>query len=108
MKPHYFNQEAPDVDDSALMQAKQAKVVPEGCLLGGTIVSQIARANEDPCAWCGCPSRTRCGGRELKHKLDGDQLFKMPKLRTLTDDEAGARKLRRMALLSDLNKLMEE
>ena len=60
LKPHYFEQPAPD--DGALAQAIAGGLVPPGCALGGAVVQTAALAGRDPCAGCPGP-RHRCAGR---------------------------------------------
>ena len=62
MKPHYFDQAAPDPDDFALQMAKQQGYIPPGCLLSGQIVLSEVQAGRDPCWGCEGP-RAKCGGR---------------------------------------------
>lgn len=62
MKPHYFEQDAPDSDDHALRMAKQQGYVPPACLLGGQIVLGEVNAGHNPCWGCEGP-RAKCGGK---------------------------------------------
>ena len=62
MKPHYFEQPAPDADDAALAQAIAGGLVPPGCAQGGAAVLAAAAAGREPCAGCPGP-RHRCAGR---------------------------------------------
>ena len=65
MKPHYFEQDAPDTDDMMLQMAIHQGYVPPGCLLGGVVVMAIIGDGGDPCEGCAGP-RARCQGRPEK------------------------------------------
>lgn len=62
MKPHYFEQDAPDGDDWYLKMAVQQGYVPPTCLLGGRVVMSETNAGRDACAGCEGP-REKCHGR---------------------------------------------
>lgn len=74
MKPHYFDQEAPDADDLQLAAAIHQGYVPTGCLLGGPVVMGEVGKGLDPCAGCHCP-RVKCGGRPLRLQPHDDWTF---------------------------------
>lgn len=65
MKPHYFDQDAPDADDLQLAAAIDQGYVPAGCLLGGPVVMAEVGNGLDPCGGCHGP-REKCGGRERR------------------------------------------
>jgi len=62
MKPHYFEQNAPDADDHQLGMAKMQGYVPKTCLLGGMVVMSEVIAGRNPCSGCEGP-RERCLGK---------------------------------------------
>lgn len=62
MKPHYFDQEAADMDDPLLGMCKMQGYVPQTCLLGGPTVWSEIKAGCNPCAGCEGP-RDRCKGK---------------------------------------------
>lgn len=62
MKPHYFDQDAADINDMQLGMAKMQVYVPQTCLLGGAVVMSEVAAGRDPCAGCSGP-REKCHGR---------------------------------------------
>lgn len=62
MKPHYFNQEKADDDDSLLGMAKWQSYVPDTCLLSGiTVMDEVAKG-KNPCWGCEGP-REKCKGQ---------------------------------------------
>ena len=61
LKPHYFNDEQADPNDMPLGMAKMQGYVPDGCLLGGSVVMGLVGEGKSPCAGCEGP-RARCGG----------------------------------------------
>jgi hypothetical protein len=62
MKPHYFDQDKPDPDDTLLKMSIHQGYVPETCLLNGNIVWGCVQEGKDPCEGCNC-SREKCHGR---------------------------------------------
>lgn len=64
MKPHYFHQEKADEDDYFLQLSIDHGYVPEGCLMGGSMVwtKCHSRSPMDPCEGCDGP-REKCHGR---------------------------------------------
>ena len=62
MKPHYFDQEQADIDDTLLQMCCQQGYVPTTCLLGGNVVWRLTQAGLDPCEGCEGP-RNKCNGR---------------------------------------------
>lgn len=62
MKPHYFKQDAADLDDIKLVLAKEQGYVPRKCLLGGSVVMAEINTGRNPCDGCNGP-REKCGGR---------------------------------------------
>jgi hypothetical protein len=68
MKPHYFNQEAEDMDDAMLGMAKMQGYVPRGCLLGGVVVMAEISEGKNPCDGCNGP-RDKCGGKQNKESI---------------------------------------
>jgi len=63
MKPHYFDQEEADLDDTLLSMAKSQGCVTGDCLLGGAVVMAAIRNGDSPCWMCRGP-REKCGGKE--------------------------------------------
>ena len=61
---HYFEFKEADPRDKELKAAKKTKVVPEGCLLNGSVVMGVHYEGVDPCTQCPGP-RERCGGRPM-------------------------------------------
>lgn len=61
---HYFEFREADPRDKELKAAKRTGVVPDGCLLNGTIVMGVHYEGIDPCSQCPGP-RERCGGRPM-------------------------------------------
>ena len=62
MKPHYFEQEHADTDDTLLEIAKGQGYVPQTCLLGGAVVMGIINTGKNPCRGCNGP-RNKCNGQ---------------------------------------------
>ena len=65
MKLHYFRQQRPDDDDVALREMMYLGVVPETCLLGGSIAKALWLRDEVPCHRCQGP-RPICKGSPAK------------------------------------------
>jgi hypothetical protein len=55
VKPHYFQQEHADLDDTSLGTAIWQGYVPAGCLLGGSVVMGEVNAGRSPCWDCAGP-----------------------------------------------------
>ena len=72
VKPHYFQQENADPDDSTLAAAIWAGYVPAGCLLGGSVVMSEVNAGRSPCWDCAGP-RERCHGKPRRPHPFGDR-----------------------------------
>ena len=107
-KPHYFHQTEADADDHRLTELKVEGVVPDGCLLGGEVVAKLAgREQNDPCAWCVCPERDRCGGRQQTENVD-TYASGMPDIERLRADAAGGRKLVRTRIREVLSRLVQD
>jgi hypothetical protein len=62
MKPHYFDQDAPDPDDALLKLCVQQGYVPTECLLGGQLVYAETAKGRSACWGCEGP-REKCGGQ---------------------------------------------
>ena len=62
MRPHYFDQDAADEDDTSLNMAKMQGYVISTCLLGGDIVMGIISNGQSPCDGCNGP-REKCRGK---------------------------------------------
>ena len=67
MKPHYFEQDAPDADDFALSMAKGQGYVPARCLLGGMAAMSEINRGLSPCDGCNGP-REKCGGKPKRER----------------------------------------
>jgi len=65
MKPHYFDQTTPDLDDFRLAMAKSQGYVPQTCLLGGFTVINEINAGKNPCWGCEGPIEI-CKGQEKR------------------------------------------
>jgi phage terminase large subunit-like protein len=63
--PHYFDLDKAPESDIMLNMAKGQGYVPQGCLLGGTMVMLIINGGGDPCKGCEC-LRFKCGGRNIE------------------------------------------
>jgi len=61
---HYFEFKEADPRDTVLKAAKKTGVVPDTCLLNGSVVMGIHYEGIDPCSQCSGP-RERCGGRPM-------------------------------------------
>lgn len=64
MKPHYFEQDKADSDDTMLQLCIKQGYVPKTCLLGGALVFGLVNRGDDPCAGCAGP-REKCHGRGI-------------------------------------------
>jgi hypothetical protein len=62
MKPHYFEQDAADSDDTLLAMAKGQGYVPKTCLIGGFVAMSEVQGGRNPCWGCEGP-RAKCGGK---------------------------------------------
>ena len=62
MKPHYFDQEKPDIDDIQLKMAIHQGYVSKSCLLGGMVVFDEVNNGKNPCEGCNGP-RDKCHGK---------------------------------------------
>ena len=108
MRQFYWNQDKPDADDRELAEAISAGLVPPGCLLGGALVARFIEQSEDPCAWCTCPARDRCGGRAQEHNKEITREPPHPMVRGVAVSEAGARKLQRRAWTDRLDEWIRD
>ena len=93
MRTHYWDRDAPDMDDTLLQQAVAEGLVPKTCLWGGAMIQQVASLGEDTCALCPCPKRERCGGRPRRQEQPQPDLEMPAELRGISNNESGARKL---------------
>ena len=112
--PHYFDFEAADPKDRQLRLAKEMNVVPEGCLLNGSLVMGLHyTSHEDTdetyvCGMCREGPRDRCGGFEFKDDAEtapGD--LKAKDRHLMTADDASFRALERGRVVDVLNSLVD-
>jgi len=62
MQPHYFEQDAADIDDHQLRMAKMQGYVPQTYLLNGATVMDEITKGRNPCWGCEGP-REKCHGK---------------------------------------------
>ena len=102
---HYFEFKEADPRDKELKAAIKTGVVPEGCLLNGSLVMGVHYEGIDPCSQCAGP-RERCGGRPM-HK-EANQVKNRDANRLSHTDDATYRALERKRKIDLLDRLMEK
>lgn len=78
MKPHYFNQDAPDKDDIKLQMCIAQGYVPTGCLLNGIIVWDETNKGRSACRGCRGP-REKCKSKIAYEPPRGCRPFNLPR-----------------------------
>tara|TARA_R100001594_G_scaffold101287_1_gene135842 strand:+ start:3071 stop:3388 length:318 start_codon:yes stop_codon:yes gene_type:complete len=102
---HYFEFKEADPRDKELKAAIKTGIVPEGCLLNGSLIMGVHYEGIDPCSQCAGP-RERCGGRPMTQKKDN--AIHKDANRLAHADDATYRALERKRKIGLLDRLMEK
>lgn len=110
---HYFDFLEADARDKQLTVAKKLGIVPEGCLLNGSLVMGLHYTTPDNppenyiCSLCRDGPRDRCGGAPYKEPEHKKPELSSRDRANVTNDDAGFRGLERRRVVDILNSLVE-